>query len=83
MPEVILGLCNTAQSTSSEQAIKMRSDVTEFARRGFRSLAVAIDKHGGNFQLIGLLPIFDPPRKDTADTIKRAIKLGMKFFLFV
>jgi H+-transporting ATPase len=83
MPEVILGLCNTAQSDSSAQAIKMRSDVKEFARRGFRSLAVAIDKHGTNFQLIGLLPIFDAPRLDTAETIRKAIKLGMKFFLFL
>jgi H+-transporting ATPase len=83
MPEVILGLCNVGQSDSSEQAIKMRADVKEFARRGFRSLAVAIDKHGGNFQLIGLLPIFDPPREDTAVTIRKAIELGMNFFLFL
>jgi H+-transporting ATPase len=83
MPEVILRLCNTTQSESSEQSIKMRSDVKEFARRGFRSLAIAIDKHGANFQLIGLLPIFDPPRQDTADTIMKAIELGRTFSLFL
>ncbi len=82
MPEVILGLCNTVQSGSSAIAAQMRSDVSEFARRGFRALAVAIDEHGGNFQLIGLLPVFDPPRRDTAETIKKAIKLGRKFFIF-
>ena len=82
MPEVIIGLCNTAQSESSPEANKMRADVTEFARRGFRSLAVAIDQHGGNFKLVGLLPIFDPPREDTAETIKKAIELGMEFAIF-
>ena len=81
MPEVIIGLCIAAQTVSSEQANKIRTDVNEFARRGFRSLAVAIDKDGGHFQMVGLLPILDPPREDTAETINKAIKLGMKFFL--
>lgn len=76
MPEIILDLCSKGQSPSLEQAIKMRDDVKEFARRGFRSLAVAVDLHGKGFQLLGLLPIFDPPRSDTAETIRKAMKLG-------
>merc|ERR1712151_602278 len=27
--------------------------------------------------MVGLLPLFDPPRHDTADTVKRAIELGV------
>lgn len=77
MPEMILTQCSAGPSASLEQAIKMRDDVKEFARRGFRALAVAIDKEGKGFQLLGLLPIFDPPRLDTAETIRRAMKLGM------
>ncbi|CAF4209456.1 unnamed protein product, partial [Rotaria magnacalcarata] len=75
MPEVVLGLCLGSQSESSDKADKMRSDVIKFAQRGFRSLAVAINQNGGDFQLIGLLPIFDPPREDTAETIRKAIEL--------
>ncbi len=73
MPDIILRLCKT-----TEHAEKIRADVTGFAKRGLRGLAVAIAKGDENFQLIGLLPIFDPPREDTAETIKRAIELGIK-----
>ena len=58
----------------------------EFARRGFRALAVAVDEvpsgkvngEGLGFRLIGLLPIYDPPRSDTKETIDRAINLGVQ-----
>ncbi len=73
MPDAILRLCKT-----SEYANKVREDVSEFARRGLRGLAVAISDGDENFKLIGLLPIFDPPRNDTAETIKRAIELGVR-----
>jgi H+-transporting ATPase len=55
----------------------MRLDVNEFARRGLRSLAVAIADDDKNFRLIGLLPIFDPPREDTKETITKALELGI------
>ncbi|KAG8375333.1 hypothetical protein BUALT_Bualt10G0089300 [Buddleja alternifolia] len=32
---------------------------------------------GGPWQLVGLLPLFDPPRHDSAETIKRALNLGV------
>lgn len=32
---------------------------------------------GGPWQFIGLLPLFDPPRHDSAETIKRALNLGV------
>lgn len=35
------------------------------------------DSSGGPWQLIGLLPLFDPPRNDSADTIRRALDLGV------
>ena len=36
-----------------------------FAKRGFRSLSVALDEDG-QWKLLGRLPMFDPPRGDTA-----------------
>ena len=73
MPEAILHLCPT-----TEHAEKVRADVNEFARRGLRALAVAMTDNADKFVLIGLLPIFDPPREDTAETIKRALELGVR-----
>jgi len=35
------------------------------------------DSPGGLWQFIGLLPLFDPPRHDSADTIRRALDLGV------
>ncbi|CAE6447415.1 unnamed protein product [Rhizoctonia solani] len=65
---------------------QLEADVTEFAGRGLRALAVAYeeldhDNHegeGNGFELIGLLAIFDPPRDDTKQTIDDAIALGVK-----
>ncbi|CAA2969495.1 plasma membrane ATPase 4-like [Olea europaea subsp. europaea] len=31
----------------------------------------------GPWQLVGSLPLFDPPRHDSAETIKRALNLGV------
>lgn len=32
---------------------------------------------GGPWQFIGLMPLFDPPRHDSAETIRRALNLGV------
>lgn len=32
---------------------------------------------GGPWQFIALLPLFDPPRHDSAETIRRALNLGV------
>ncbi|CCI46061.1 unnamed protein product [Albugo candida] len=57
--------------------------IDEFASRGYRGLGVAVDRSGDvpveecSWKLVGLMPLFDPPRHDTADTIKKAIALGV------
>lgn len=82
MSHTILALCK--RDKTSEQERLLNADVDEFASRGLRALAVAIedvpdgkaDGEGNGFKLIGLLPIYDPPREDTKETIERAIELG-------
>lgn len=32
---------------------------------------------GGRWEFLGLLPLFDPPRHDSAETIRRALNLGV------
>ena len=84
MARIILDLCT--RDKTDELIEQFERDVDEFARRGLRSLAVAIedvpggdvDGEGNGFKLIGLLPIYDPLRQDTKETIDRAIELGVK-----
>ncbi|KAJ4712684.1 Plasma membrane ATPase [Melia azedarach] len=64
---------------------KVHSVIDKFAERGLRSLAVARqevpagtkDSPGGPWEFVGLLPLFDPPRHDSAETIRRALNLGV------
>jgi len=84
MSHAILDLCT--RNKTNDQVRQLNADVDEFARRGLRALAVAIeevtsgqvDGAGNGFTLVGLLPIYDPPRSDTKETIERAIALGKK-----
>ncbi|KAK8152636.1 hypothetical protein IWX90DRAFT_393491 [Phyllosticta citrichinensis] len=72
-PKAIVNLSNC----SKEVADLYRDKATEFARRGFRSLGVAYQKNDGDWILLGLLSMFDPPREDTAQTILEAQNLGV------
>ena len=52
--------------------------VSEFAARGFRSLGVARADGEGQWQCVGVLPLFDPPREDAKATIATARGMGVK-----
>jgi hypothetical protein len=58
----ILKLHNFAQST----VVQYRNTAQEFAQRGFRSLGVAVKEEGKDYELLGIMCMFDPPRSDTA-----------------
>lgn len=80
-PEQILALCNAKEDVKK----KVHAVIDKFAERGLRSLSVARqevpektkESPGGPWQLVGLLPLFDPPRHDSAETIRRALNLGV------
>jgi H+-transporting ATPase len=72
-PQVILALAtNSAQITSAAD-----NAVNDFAARGFRSLGVARTDGDGEWQFVGVLPLFDPPRDDAAATISTARAMGV------
>jgi H+-transporting ATPase len=73
-PQVILELCNP----SADLADKVNVKVNEFARQGYRTLGVARSDGTQGWQFLGLLPLFDPPREDSAETIKRAKEHGIQ-----
>ncbi|KAF2311356.1 hypothetical protein GH714_022031 [Hevea brasiliensis] len=80
-PEQILNLAHN----KSDIERRVHAVIDKFAERGLRSLAVAYqevpegrkESAGGPWQFIGLMPLFDPPRHDSADTIRRALNLGV------
>ncbi|XP_015942196.1 ATPase 11, plasma membrane-type isoform X1 [Arachis duranensis] len=80
-PEQILHLAHN----KSDIERRVHAVIDKFAERGLRSLAVAYqevpdgrkESAGGPWQFIGLMPLFDPPRHDSAETIRRALNLGV------
>ncbi|KAL5223932.1 hypothetical protein ABZP36_010571 [Zizania latifolia] len=80
-PEQIIELCRLREDVSR----RVHAIIDKFADRGLRSLAVARqrvpegnkDAPGGPWQFLAVLPLFDPPRHDSAETIRRALNLGV------
>ena len=60
-----------------EESDLYKDKAQEFARRGFRSLGVAVKKNNEDWTILGLLSMFYPPREDTAQTIVEAGQLGV------
>ncbi|XP_072978107.1 ATPase 10, plasma membrane-type-like isoform X2 [Typha angustifolia] len=80
-PEQILNLCHNKHEISG----RVHAAIDRFAERGLRSLGVAYqvipekskESPGGPWIFCGLLPLFDPPRHDSAETIRKALNLGV------
>jgi H+-transporting ATPase len=53
---------------TEDRARKVESDVDRLADKGYRTLAVGIEEEG-RLELIGLIPLFDPPRDDSKEVI--------------
>ncbi len=72
-PQVVLELCQLDQR--ARQAAEQCVD--RFASRGYRSLGVARKDNSDAWRLLGIIPLFDPPREDSADVIRRAREHGI------
>ena len=73
-PQVILALSANAATVKSA----VDKAVDDFAARGFRALGVARAEGDGKWRLLGVLPLFDPPRKDAKATVATAAAMGVK-----
>ena len=71
-PQVIADLCAGDPSVAQMSAV-----AGQFAARGYRSLGVARAGAAGSWRLLGVLPLADPPRHDSAATITAARDLGV------
>jgi len=72
-PQMILELSTNARQV--KQAVD--EAINGFAKRGFRSLGVARTDDQGQWQFLGVLPLFDPPREDSKTTIATAREMGV------
>ena len=73
-PQVILALSANAATVKSA----VDKAVDDFAARGFRALGVARADGDGEWRLLGVLPLFDPPRVDAKSTVATAAEMGVK-----
>lgn len=71
-PQVVMDLANLPE----RQRRQAEQNVKGFAKKGFRTLGVARCQ-GGIWKFLGLIPLYDPPREDSKDTIERAKEHGI------
>lgn len=72
-PQVILALANNADKVKPQ----VEKATASFASKGFRSLGVARADEEGKWQYLGIIPMFDPPREDSKETIRTAKDMGI------
>jgi H+-transporting ATPase len=73
--QVIVDLAKPA----SDIASRVKTTVDELAAKGSRALDVARSEDGGRtWSLLGILPMFDPPRDDSKATIDKANAKGVR-----
>ena len=73
-PQAILALT----SQSSELAEQVNTLVDAFAERGYRALGVARMNQPDDWEYVGLIALYDPPREDSAETIQTAQSMGVE-----
>jgi len=73
-PQIILSLAADKDSIASE----VNEVVNAFASKGYRALGVARTDAGGKWRYVGLIALYDPPREDSAKTIKTAHEMGVE-----
>jgi H+-transporting ATPase len=74
-PQVIIEM----SSLEDKEKINASTKVTALAAKGYRALGVAKSTDSGkSWDFVGIIPMFDPPRDDSAETIKQAIQHGLR-----
>ena len=73
-PQVIVALSDV----SEERRTEIYEKINFYASQGFRTLGVAYKKESVDvYTFVGLIPLFDPPRDDSAQAIREAKSKGV------
>jgi H+-transporting ATPase len=74
-PQVIAALTKLDEAGEA----KVKQVVEDLGSKGYRALGVArSEDDGATWSLLGILPMFDPPRDDSKDTIDQAAIKGVR-----
>ncbi len=73
-PQAILALATNSKKITNQ----VEAEVNSLATKGYRALGLAKTDSTGHWQFMGIIPFFDPPRKDSAETIKTAESMGIE-----
>jgi H+-transporting ATPase len=72
-PQVVSGLCGLDAPARD----RVDTAIARLAAAGYRTLGVARRDADSTWRMLGLLPLSDPPREDSAQTIRRAGEHGI------
>ena len=72
--QVLLGMAELPD----QEARHIAGEVEHLARRGYRTLAVGRKRGDAPLELIGLIPLYDPPREDSAEVVQKMRDYGVR-----
>ncbi len=72
-PQVVIALAGL----KGKERERVEKDVYSLASRGYRTIGVAI-RSKGKWTLVGLIPLYDPPREDAKETISDLRSMGVQ-----
>lgn len=75
--KVLKGAYNTIKNLCKVENSNLDQTVNSWAEKGFKTIAVAIEKDDKN-QFVGIVALFDPPLPDSAQMISEIKNLGVK-----
>jgi H+-transporting ATPase len=73
-PQVVIGL----SGMDDEPRTRAETAVDELAAKGYRTLGVARAEEGAPWNFLGIVPLYDPPREDSKETIAQARAHGIE-----
>jgi H+-transporting ATPase len=71
--KTIAGACGLSDTETK----RLEAELTEYATKGYRAIAVAKTDAQGRFRLIGLAVLYDPPRADSKQLISELRELSV------
>jgi H+-transporting ATPase len=87
LPNKVLDTADGGEDDAADQwkvhdADKLKADVKkvdyDFSKAGYKTLGVVVKINDGPWIYCGILPMLDPPRHDTAQTIKNLVDAGIE-----
>lgn len=73
-PQILIEMAGLDEAKTRQ----LNESVDELASKGYRTLGVGLKEGDGPFRMIGLIPLYDPPREDSKRVIEEMHSFGVK-----